>query len=372
MREIPLIYWIPKMHKNPIGSRFIAGSRICSIKSLSKVFSKALKLILNHMKLYNKTVYERSGLNYYWILDNSLEFLESLREKRVDHMETYDFSTLYTALPHGEIKKKFSRLFQKVYDREAKMFINISYKKTYFSNTKNKNGCSFTILDMKEILSFILDNIFVKCGKSIYKQVVGIPIGLDSGQDIANLLLFCYESEYVEKLSKENIVLARKFNFNRRYIDDLFVANFPEFKNHIYRIYPRELEIKLESSDPSNLSYLDLRIKSTDSNLAFSIYDKRDDFNFEIVNYPFSDSCIPKKSALGVYISQLLRYARICSFFQDFKVKSHALVLKLRNQGYKEADLRRLTLKFFKERQEYLGKYNIANANVFLNNIVHL
>ena len=371
MKELPLIYWIPKMHKNPIGSRFIAGSRICSIKSLSKVFSKALKLILNHMKLYNKTVYERSGLNYYWILDNSLEFLESLREKRVDHMETYDFSTLYTALPHGEIKKKFSRLFQKVYDREAKMFINISYKKTYFSNTKNKNGCSFTILDMKEILSFILGNIFVKCGKNIYKQVIGIPIGLDSGQDIANLLLFCYESEYVEKLSKENIVLARKFNLNRRYIDDLFVANFPEFKNHIYRIYPRELEIKLESSDPSNLSYLDLRIKSTNSNLAFSIYDKRDDFNFEIVNYPFSDSCIPKKSALGVYISQLLRYARICSFFQDFKVKSHALVLKLRNQGYKEADLRRLTLKFFKERQELLGKYNIENANVFLNNIVH-
>ena len=120
------------------------------------------------------------------------------------------------------------------------------------------------------------------------------------------------------------------------------------------------------------VTYLDLRIKSTNSNLAFSIYDKRDDFNFEIVNYPFSDSCIPKKSALGVYISQLLRYARICSFFQDFKVKSHALVLKLRNQGYKEADLRRLTLKFFKERQEYLGKYNIANANVFLNNIVHL
>ena len=46
-------------------------------------------------------------------------------------------------------------------------------------------------------------------------------------------------------------------------------------------------------------------------------------------------------------------------------------MLKLRNQGYKEADLRRLTLKFFKERQEYLGKYNIANANIFLNNIVH-
>ena len=223
---------------------------------------------------------------------------------------------------------------------------------------------------MKEILSFILDNIFVKCGKSIYKQVIGIPIGLDSGQDIANLLLFCYESEYVETLSKEDIVLARKFNFNRRYIDDLFVANFPEFKNHIYKIYPRELEIKLESSNPRNLSYLDLRILSNNNNLTFSVYDKRDDFNFEIVNYPFSDSCIPKRSALGVYVSQLLRYARICSYFQDFKVKSHALVTKLRNQGYKAEDLRRLTIKFFNERQDFLGKYNIANANVFLNNIV--
>ncbi len=89
MKEIPLIYWIPKMHKNPIGSRFIAGSRICSIKSISKVFSKALKLILNHMKLYNKTVYERSGLNYYWILDNSLDFFESLREQKVDYMDTH-------------------------------------------------------------------------------------------------------------------------------------------------------------------------------------------------------------------------------------------------------------------------------------------
>ena len=95
------------------------------------------------MKLYNKTVYERSGLNYYWILDNSLEFLEGLREKRIDHMETYDFSTLYTALPHDEIKKKFSTIFKKVFDRESKLFINVGYNRTYFSNTEYQNSCSF-------------------------------------------------------------------------------------------------------------------------------------------------------------------------------------------------------------------------------------
>ena len=370
MKEIPLIYWIPKMHKTPIGNRFIAGSRICSIKTLSKAFSKALKTILNHMKLYHNTVLERSGFNGFWILNNSLELLEDLKDKKIDFMETYDFSTLYTALPHDEIKRKFSKIFKKVFDREAKLFINVAYNRNYFSNTEIQNGCSFRLSDMNEILEFILDNIFVKYGKDIYKQVVGIPIGLDSGQDIANLLLFCYESDYVEKLSKENIPLARKFNFNRRYIDDLFVANFPEFKDHIYNIYPRELEIKLESENTKKLSYLDLQIVSQNSNLIFTVYDKRDDFNFAIVNYPFIDSCIPIKSALGVYTSQLIRYARICSNFDDFKNKSRMLVFKLRNQGYRDKDLKRLTLRFFKDRQDLLNKYSINDANIFLRSIV--
>ena len=169
-----------------------------------------------------------------------------------------------------------------------------------------------------------------------------------------------------------NISLARKFNLNKRYIDDLFVANFPEFKNHIYEIYPRELEIKLESNNPKEISYLDLHIVSQNSNLTFTVYDKREDFNFEIVNYPYLDSCIPKKSALGVYISQLIRYARICSYFEDFKNKSKALVSKLRIQGYRDKDLKRLTLRFFKDRQDLLNKYSINDANIFLRNIVCL
>merc|ERR1712002_516040 len=192
------------------------------------------------MKLYHKTVLERSGFNGFWILDNSLELLEDLKDKRIDFMETYDFSTLYTALPHDEIKKKFSTIFKKVFDRESKLYINVGYNRTYFSNTEYQNSCSFRLSDMNEILNFILDNIYVKFGKNVYKQVIGIPIGLDSGQDIANLLLYSYESDYVGEISKVDLPTARKFKLNGRYIDDLFVANFPTFRDHIYRIYPRD------------------------------------------------------------------------------------------------------------------------------------
>ena len=369
MKGIPLIYWIPKMHKNPIGSRFIAGSRFCSIKPLSKYFSKALKTILKHMKLYSATVSQRAGLNYFWIVDNSLEFLEKIRGKNVVHMETFDFSTLYTALPHPEIKKNFLKIFQKVYKRENKQFINVNSQGAYFSSVKRKNYSSFQISDLMEILEFLLNNIYVKYGNKIYKQVIGIPIGLDSGQDIANLLLFSYESEYVENISKQNLVLARKFNLCARYIDDLFVGNFPNFKEHLYRIYPRALEIKPESNNTKDIAYLDLRIKYEEGALDISIFDKRENFSFAIVNFPYMDSCIPKKSALGVYYSQLLRYARICSKFTSFNLKGRALIDKLKSQGYRKNDLKRLSSKFFQNQNDILEKYRISDSQEFLNKL---
>ena len=368
MGDLPLIYWIPKMHKNPIGSRFIAGSKFCSIKMLSKYFSKALKLILQHMKLYNRTVFERTSLNCFWILDNSLEFLEKIKSERINHMETYDFSTLYTALPHGEIKRKFSTIFQKVFNREARPYISFYLHGAYFSITK-VNRYSFRSEDMQEILEFLLDNIYVRYGKDVYKQVIGIPIGLDSGQDIANLLLYSYESDYVGEISKIDLSLARKFRLNGRYIDDLFVANFPTFRDHIYRIYPRDLEIKLESNNTLEVTYLDLKIKSENSLLNFSVYDKREDFSFDIVNYPYIDSCIPKKSALGVFYSQLIRYNRLSSKYADFLLKGRSLVNKLKTQGYKENELKRLASRFFKEKQDLLMKYDIPNTDDFFKNI---
>ena len=120
-----------------------------------------MKLILHHMKNYNKTVFERTGLNHFWILDNSLEFLEKMKSERINHMETYDFSTLYTALPHREIKHRFSAIFQKVFNREARPYISVNMHGAYFSPTKVNGRFSFRSEDMQEILEFILDNIYL-------------------------------------------------------------------------------------------------------------------------------------------------------------------------------------------------------------------
>jgi hypothetical protein len=69
-------------------------------------------------------------------------------------------------------------------------------------------------------------------------------------------------------------------------------------------------------------------------NFRTKLYDKRDDFNFVIVNFPFICSNIPAAPAYGVYISQLIRYSRACGSYQDFLDRGLLLTRKLLNQGF--------------------------------------
>ena len=98
---------------------------------------------------------------------------------------------------------------------------------------------------------------------------------------------------------------------SKAYIDDLFSIHNVNFGNCISAISPSELELKDTSTSSTEVCYLDTNIKTGDVTTPFriSIYDKRDDFAFRIVNFPHMDSNIPANPAYGVYISQLVRYA---------------------------------------------------------------
>ena len=88
-----------------------------------------------------------------------------------------------------------------------------------------------------------------------------------------------------------------------------------------------------------------------------------------IASHTALDSCIPKKSALGVFNSQLIRFARLSSRYADFLIRSRSLVVKLKTQGYKVNELKRLTSRFFKEKHDILLNYNIPSTDEFIKNI---
>jgi hypothetical protein len=112
---------------------------------------------------------------------------------------------------------------------------------------------------------------------------------------------------------------ALSYNFTFRYEDDVLSLN-----NSVDRIYPIENEIKDTTSRDMFGSYLDLHLEiDNEGRLSTKLYDKRDDTNFPIVNFPLMRSTIPAAHAYGVYISQMKRYSRACGSYQDFRDRGY-------------------------------------------------
>ena len=120
----------------------------------------------------------------------------------------------------------------------------------------------------------------------------------------------------------------------------------------------KELHLIDKSKIDHLADYLDLTfIIDSGGKLSTRLYDKRDDFDFHIVNFPFLSSNIPSGPSYGVYISQLIRYARCCSHYDDFRYRHKCLVDRLLSQGYKALRLEKSFKKFYGRYQDLSEKY---------------
>jgi len=131
--------------------------------------------------------------------------------------------------------------------------------------------------------------------------------------------------------------------------------------NNVDRIYSFELEIKDTTDTDTSASYLDLHIEiDSEGRLRTKLYDKRDYFNFPIVNFPFVCSNNPAAPAYGVYISQLLRYSRACVCYQDFLDRGLLLTKKLLNQGFLLVKLKSSNRKYYGRHHDLVDRYGIS------------
>ena len=105
--------------------------------------------------------------------------------------------------------------------------------------------------------------------------------------------------------------LIDMFNDTSRYLDDIFTIDNPEFEKHIPDIYPTELQLNKDITSDKETSFLDLKVVCSD--VHSSVYDKRDDFGFPIVTFPWFSGDVPRLPSYVVYISQLIRFARCCT-----------------------------------------------------------
>ena len=111
----------------------------------------------------------------------------------------------------------------------------------------------------------------------------------------------------------------------------------------------------------TSASYLDLLLSiESDGQLRTSLYDKRDDFNFHITNFPFLSSNIPSSPAYGVFISQLIRYARVWPSYECFILRAAQLSSKLVGHGYVMERLKSSLRKFYGRYGDLIKHYEVS------------
>ena len=144
---VTLLYcvtWVlPKLHKRPYKARFIANSSSCTTTELSKLLTSCLTAIKAKVIKYCETVYERSAKNMFWPIKNSGEVLSKLKDigYQATSLSIYDFSTLYTTLPHNLIKEKLLDLIERTfYKKEGELYIACNDKNAFFTSKDHHKG----------------------------------------------------------------------------------------------------------------------------------------------------------------------------------------------------------------------------------------
>jgi hypothetical protein len=197
-----------------------------------------------------------------WIIQNSMEIHSTINKCRgkARNVKTFDFSTLYTSLPHTKLVDRISIWVTKAFASKCE-YIKVNKVKARWTNSAR--GATFTCNTVIALIHWLIDNTYVTIGKQVFKQSIGIPMGTDCAPYLANLFLFSFEFDFMnQQLKEKNFDILRKFNKCFRYIDDILVINndnlMEEFKT---KIYPPELVLTSDDKSDLQVNFLDLHLE---------------------------------------------------------------------------------------------------------------
>ena len=377
--SLPFMFWTPKMHKSPSGARFIVASAVCSTKPISNVVSKIFSKIFLQISNFNSKCLFYKNYNRFWVIQNSKTLISKLKElNKKDNakiISTFDFSTLYTKLPHADLIRVLNELIEFVFNGGRKTtsgnrkYLTVLGKQCFFSRYKHGDN-SFTKNDVKMLVKHLISETFFQVGNKLFRQCIGIPMGIDPAPFWANLYLFFYESEYITSLikSKDQQIRFRGFKFRNcfRFIDDCCSINDNNaFSKYHSDIYPTELELKCEHVG-NHATFLELDIEIIDNTFVYKLFDKRDAFPFSIVRMPDLRGNIPSHIFYGSIFSEFLRIARATLRYTDFLPKAIELIKRMIQQGAKMSTILRQIDRLMDKHPDAFDTFSVDSATIKL------
>jgi hypothetical protein len=366
--SLPHMVLFPKFHKPKLSQRFVVSYANCIIKPLAGNITLGLKAVYNQICRYSNMIFKVTGINRNWIVNNNVPIIECFdNNSRIRNIETYDFTTLYTSLLHEEIKVALSSVVKLAFKHSKCPYIAIYNKSSGFVKSTRTGTWFFDENSLIESLNYLLDNCYFTIGNFIFRQIIGVPMGVDPGPYIANLTLWFYENKYLEELYRTDYFSAKLLNKTYRLIDDITTVNSDGiFKQHMSMIYPASLILNKENECDDSAHVLDLDIRLVNGVCELKLYDKREDFPFNIVQYvPFSSN-VSRSILYGIFGTQVIRYFRINNLFENFELRVLNLVDRCIGLGYNFKLLNNMYLKVCR-RHKFADKYKFVDRTLIDN-----
>jgi len=378
--KLPYLYWSPKFHKQPTGQRFIAGSSECSTTQVSEALSGVLTHVMRTLRSKDNEHIRKTGIRRYFTVETFEEVTHFLAKwKRFGscrQMYTGDFSTMYTTIPHADLTRAVrvaceeAFLWQASRSKVIPERVRLGWSKdgakwqvTRFAGGRHSGReHTFDVDEIVNLVEFLIENTFLVNGDTIRRQKIGIPMGTNCAPVLANLYLYVYESEFIDRVAAKSKDKARRFHMTFRFIDDLLSLDNTDWPEAVSKsateggLYPSELELGDTSIADDESHFLGLHVKAVEDRFRVSVFDKRQTFPFEVRRYPRMDSLIPPTIPYGVFLGQLHRAYRICSDWHGFLDQSMQVAQRLVTNGCTKQRLVRVYRTFVRQ---HVRKYSV-------------
>ena len=190
---------------------------------------------------------------------------------------------------------------------------------------------------------------YIRFGTELYRQIIGIPMGTNCAPLVADLFLYCYEFNHDNQAD-----VSEAFNSTSRCLDDLLNIDNPYFEGMVNQIYSPEQQLNKANIPDTEAPFLDLYLSVSNEFVSSKIYDKCDGFDYDKVSFAILDGEVPRRASYGVYISQLIRFTRVCNHATDVNARKKYLTAKLFQQGYRYHKLQKTFSKLYRRHYELI------------------
>jgi hypothetical protein len=331
--KLASMYETSKNHKTPPAIRFITAAKETVLRELAARVDLGLKVVIQQLRKKCNQLHKDTGVRHMWFMDDVSPLLKYIKAmsgtKTARNVRVDDFPSMYNGIEHDELMTEITKSVTDAFNEAQSTYIEINGKRnTKFVDKIDKKYTTLTKEQLIEHIDYMVRNAYVKCGDRIYRQRIGIPMGMRPSPRIANLYLHQKEYRFItgmldDKQTKQvkmarTIVIHRYFSACFRYQDDLFLGNNDNMMNKYgSNIYGKMIPVK-QNKKETEAAYMNVKVSVQDGRYRTKTYDKKKDFDFVPIQFTHITSDTPDKGKHNIIIGQMITYARTCDTYKDF------------------------------------------------------